>query len=911
MERIAIRGSRITSAVLAGAFCAWTSAGLGRTLEVGPGQEYTDIQSAIDAAQEGADDVLVHAGEYEIAAEISLTKGLVVRARDGRDRTIVRRVNTAGAAVARVVSIDHAGARFEGFTVTGGRVSQVDSADAWTGAGAGVRIGANGGTLASCIVSNNVQQKAVCYGAGVAALGASAVVTNCLVVGNRISATGDTNAYGCGVCLAGGELVDTEIRDNVSDSRYARGAVTLLGKVNVRRCKVLRNTAPNAKYFDWGAGWKATGGVYALDSATTSLIENCLIAENVCKGGTTECGVGGGLAIDENVEITVVCCTIANNVAGIGGGVWTKSKKARFVNCLVQGNEADSEPQFFGRDKVVACNNVCVDAFSGTGSSGNLTGTVKFRSGTYEPLAEQLTFGAGTVEGLDWLAGTVDLKGMPRVREDGAIDIGCYAFAYNGYDVSILAAPEDARVFKGDEVAFAASVYPKPAAATYEWTVNGAVVSSKEAFSHAFSDYADVEIGLTVTIDGVSYTAVPHRFDVRPRTVYVVNPEVNPGQQPIAPFDSLRTAATSLTAALAHVRDGSTVSVSRGVYTSDDEIVLTNAVTVVGVDGPRKTVFCRAGSPKANVVRRVFSLGHSGAVLSGVAIDGGSSGVGAESGWGAGVFLSSGTVSNCVVRNSRIEAIQNVFGGGVFMRGGLLTDSVISNNTLRVDDQNYRHGGGAGVSLLGGTMRRCRVIGNRSVLRSGTALGRKQGGIGVLLQNGLIHDCLIAQNVSADYPAALDIEAPMGGGVAIVSNCTVTANCADTGVGGVRVAVGTKNDIVSCVNSCFSGNVGSGPNDVLSIPGANGLSASFQFCFGPEEELPEGEGNVFGPDAKFTDPSSGSYRLRPDSPLIDAGVLSDGMETATDLLGACRVVHGKVDIGCFEFPWRGFLFILR
>lgn len=64
-------------------------------------------------------------------------------------------------------------------------------------------------------------------------------------------------------------------------------------------------------------------------------------------------------------------------------------------------------------------------------------------------------------------------------------------------------------------------------------------------------------------------------------------------------------------------------------------------------------------------------------------------------------------------------------------------------------------------------------------------------------------------------------------------------------------------------------------------------------------------------DAKFTDPSSGSYRLRPDSPLIDAGVLSDGMETATDLLGACRVVHGQVDIGCFEFPWRGFLFILR
>ena len=908
MESLATKGSRIMSAVLAVAFCAWTPAGRGRTLEVGPGQEYADIQSAIDAAQEGADDVLVHAGEYEIDAELSLTKGIAVRAKDGREATVIRRANPSATNVARVVSINHAKARFEGFTVTGGRVRQNDNGTtSWPGAGAGVLIGANGGTLASCVVSNNVQLSAVCYGAGVAVLGASAVVTNCWITGNRIDATGDTRAYGGGICLYGGELVDCEIGDNVIATAYARGAVSLLGATNVRRCKIVRNAAPNAKFYDWGADWLATAGVYAL--ASGSLIENCLIAENTSKGGTSLCGVGGGLAID-SVAVSVVNCTIVNNVAGIGGGVWTKSKSATFVNCLIQGNSADGEQQFSGRSYVVARNCICADAFTGASSSDNMTDAVLFRQGTYEPIANSASFGAGTTDGYAWLADTVDLKGNARVL-DGAIDIGCYAFAYDGYDVSILADPEDARVFKGEEVAFAASIYPKPAAATYEWTVNGAFVSSAEAFSHAFSDYADVEIGLTVTIDGVSYAAVPHRFDVRPRTVYVVNSEVNPGQKPIAPFDSHRTAATSLTAALAHVRDGSIVSVSRGVYTSDDEIALTNAVTVVGVDGPRKTVFCRAGSPKANVVRRVFSLGHSGAVLSGVAIDGGSSGVGAESGWGAGVFLSSGTVSNCVVRNSRIEAAQNAFGSGVFMRGGLLTDSVVSNNTLLVDDQTYRHGGGAGVCLLGGTMRRCRVIGNRSVLRSGTALGRKQGGIGVLLQNGLIHDCLIAQNVSADYPAALDIEAPMGGGVAIVSNCTVTANRADNGVGGVRVAVGTKNDIVSCVNSCFSGNVGSGPKDVLSISGANGLSASFLFCFGPEEELPEGDGNVFGPDAKFTDPSSGSYRLRPDSPLIDAGVLSDGMETATDLGGAHRVIHGKVDIGCFEFPWRGTLFLLR
>lgn len=577
MERIAIRGSRIMSAVLAVAFCSWTSAGLGRTLEVGPGQEYTDIQSAIDAAQEGADDVLVHAGEYEIDAELSLTKGLVVRARDGRDQTIVRRVNTAGAAIARVVSIDHAGARFEGFTVTGGRVSQAESENAWTGAGAGVRIGANGGTLASCIVSNNVQQKAVCYGAGVAALGASAVVTNCLVVGNRIDATGDTRAYGGGICLYGGELVDCEIGDNVIATAYARGAVSLLGATNVRRCKIVRNAAPNAKFYDWGADWLATAGVYAL--ASGSLIENCLIAENTSKGGTSLCGVGGGLAID-SVAVSVVNCTIVNNVAGIGGGVWTKSKSATFVNCLIQGNSADGEQQFSGRSYVVARNCICADAFTGASSSDNMTDAVLFRQGTYEPIANSASFGAGTTDGYAWLADTVDLKGNARVL-DGAIDIGCYEYAVNGHEVLILAEPQDARVFGGEAVTFTASVYPQPSAAAYAWTVNGEQVSSAMSFSRVFSNYGLIEIGLTVTVDGVAYEAPSLRLEVCPRTVYVVNPDLNPSQMPVAPFDSPRTAATSLAEALAYVRDGSVVQVARGTYTSDVEIIFSNAVTVV------------------------------------------------------------------------------------------------------------------------------------------------------------------------------------------------------------------------------------------------------------------------------------------------------------------------------------------
>ena len=895
-----------SAALLAAVFVATLQA---RTLEVGPEREYADIQSAIDAAQEGADDVLVHAGEYEIDAELSLTKGIAVRAKDGREATVIRRANPSATNVARVVSINHAKARFEGFTVTGGRVRQNDNGTtSWPGAGAGVLIGANGGTLASCVVSNNVQLSAVCYGAGVAVLGASAVVTNCWITGNRIDATGDTRAYGGGICLYGGELVDCEIGDNVIATAYARGAVSLLGATNVRRCKIVRNAAPNAKFYDWGADWLATAGVYAL--ASGSLIENCLIAENTSKGGTSLCGVGGGLAID-SVAVSVVNCTIVNNVAGIGGGVWTKSKSATFVNCLIQGNSADGEQQFSGRSYVVARNCICADAFTGASSSDNMTDAVLFRQGTYEPIANSASFGAGTTDGYAWLADTVDLKGNARVL-DGAIDIGCYEYAVNGHEVLILAEPQDARVFGGEAVTFTASVYPQPSAAAYAWTVNGEQVSSAMSFSRVFSNYGLIEIGLTVTVDGVAYEAPSLRLEVCPRTVYVVNPDLNPSQTPVAPFDSPRTAATSLAEALAYVRDGSVVQVARGTYTSDVEIILSNAVTVVSQEGPKKTVFCRAGKPAAGVLRRVFALSDAGAVLSGVAVDGGSSGIASEEdGAGAGVFLASGTVSNCIVRNCRIEVSQNGFGGGVYMRGGLLTDSVVSNNTLLVDDQTYRHAGGAGVCLLGGAMQRCRIVGNRSALRGGEAKRRQQGGVGVLLRNGLIADCLIAENTSPDFPAAgLAIAPNMGGGVSVVSNCTVTANRAANGVGGVSVSVSVSSS-ATLVNSCFSGNVGSDRNDVETQSDANARAASFLFCFGPEDELPTGEGNVFGADAKFRDASVGNYRLRSDSPLIDAGVLSDGMETATDLGGAHRVIHGKVDIGCFEFPWRGTLFLLR
>lgn len=53
-------------------------------------------------------------------------------------------------------------------------------------------------------------------------------------------------------------------------------------------------------------------------------------------------------------------------------------------------------------------------------------------------------------------------------------------------------------------------------------------------------------------------------------------------------------------------------------------------------------------------------------------------------------------------------------------------------------------------------------------------------------------------------------------------------------------------------------------------------------------------------DSRFSDPGAGNFRLRSDSPCVDAGVLSFWMNGATDLSARRRVFGASVDIGAYE-----------
>lgn len=63
-----------------------------------------------------------------------------------------------------------------------------------------------------------------------------------------------------------------------------------------------------------------------------------------------------------------------------------------------------------------------------------------------------------------------------------------------------------------------------------------------------------------------------------------------------------------------------------------------------------------------------------------------------------------------------------------------------------------------------------------------------------------------------------------------------------------------------------------------------------------------GPGNLFDFDPQFIDPANNDYRLRPCSPLINAGSNLAAAGILTDLAGNPRIQEGTVDIGAYEAP---------
>ena len=96
-----------------------------------------------------------------------------------------------------------------------------------------------------------------------------------------------------------------------------------------------------------------------------------------------------------------------------------------------------------------------------------------------------------------------------------------------------------------------------------------------------------------------------------------------------------------------------------------------------------------------------------------------------------------------------------------------------------------------------------------------------------------------------------------------------------------------------------------------------GGSAAVYSC-GPD--VSAGNGNIVTNDAGFLAPGSGSpglgyvigdYHLRKDSACVNRGTNLSWMAGAADLDGRPRITSGRVEMGAYELPLAGSVFVVR
>ena len=141
-----------------------------------------------------------------------------------------------------------------------------------------------------------------------------------------------------------------------------------------------------------------------------------------------------------------------------------------------------------------------------------------------------------------------------------------------------------------------------------------------------------------------------------------------------------------------HVKKGDTVLVTNGTYWINSEIAITNGITVKSTDGAAETLVIRAAEGANLPQHRIFKI-TAAATLDGFTVKNGylPAVVAPAVSEGGGIYMSAGTVQNCVIATNMVGASWQSYGGGVYMSGSSkLQFCTVVSNTLTM-------GYGAGV----------------------------------------------------------------------------------------------------------------------------------------------------------------------------------------------------------------------
>jgi hypothetical protein len=326
------------------------------------------------------------------------------------------------------------------------------------------------------------------------------------------------------------------------------------------------------------------------------------------------------------------------------------------------------------------------------------------------------------------------------------------------------------------------------------------------------------------------------------------------------------------------------VTVSNGIYTgvgNRDINFRGKAITVKSKNGPANCIIdCE------NIARAFIfdSYEENDSILDGFTIRNGYT-----SEYGGGIYIhnSSPTIMSCKVMDCQTDGL---FGGGIYCEYGspYINNCEISNNSSNMN------GGGIYCTLSAAAIiENCTILNNFAPGTPGTNTGG--GGIACGIDDGYsatIRNCLIAGNSTNRY----------GGGIYLTSsntriyNCTIVGNSANAGGAVYFICAGRTPVLENCISW------------------DNSTDQIYTYYDGPIIKYNNiaggwlGQGNI-NTAPLFVDAVGGNYRLRLESPCIDAGdpnyVIGSG---EADMDGSVRLADGDcdgtvtVDMGTYEGP---------